>query len=244
MCDISPSGVSWQVEIINLPKPSSNTFLQNFEMLIPASSTNLPEPIFLPQPLLVPLYNLDAFLPEEEMMREGETPFVFSGQQLLFSLSTSFSLLGPPEHPRLVPSFAHTPCSFQTQVDARGRGKTADAGQSRALERPAGHRPLTPRLSTTSSFPRAPVDAPRRPLHASRLPTCSRALLSLLQLAPERRPARPMLVPLLWPVCSSPRSSSLFLVPHPTPTNAIDSPSPSLLASRAVAAATRRPRPW
>ena len=176
------------------------------------------------------------------MMREGETPFVFSGQQLLPSLSASFSPLGSPQHPRSVAAFAHTPCSLQTLVDARGCGKTADAGQRRALEHPAGHRPLTPRLPTTSSFPRAPVDAPRRPLHASRLPTCSGTLLSPLQLAPERRPARPMLAPLLWPACSSPRSSSLSLAPYTTPTNTPEPSVPFLMATQADPAGTRRPR--
>ena len=122
------------MEVINLPKTSSNTFWQNVGMQIPAPSTNLLEPIFLPQPLLVPLCHLDAFLPEEAMMREGETPFVFSGQQLLPSLSASISSLGSPGHPRPVSAFAHTPCSRQTLVDARGREKAANAGQSRALE--------------------------------------------------------------------------------------------------------------
>ena len=205
-------------------------------MQIPAPSTNLLEPIFLPQPLLVPLCHLDAFLPEEAMMREGETPFVFSGQQLLPSLSASFSPLSPPEHPRLTPTFAHTPCSLETIVDMHGRGKAADAGQSRALDRPAGHRPLTPRLPTTSSFPRAPVDAPRRPLHASRPPTCSHTLLSLLQLAPEHRPGQPM------PACSSSRSSSLSLAPYTTPMNTPEPSIPSLTATRADPAGTRRPR--
>ena len=41
-----------------------------------------------------------------------------------------------------------------------------------------------------------------------------------------------------------PRSFSLFLAPYSTPTNAADKSLPSLLASRAIAAATRAPRPW
>ena len=103
-------------------------------MPIPASSTNLLEPIFLTQPLLVPLCHLDAFLPEEAMMREGETPFVLSGQQLLPSLSATFSPLSPPEHPRLTPTFAHTPCSLQTLEDTRGHEKAVDADQKLSLE--------------------------------------------------------------------------------------------------------------
>ena len=127
------------MEIIYLPKPASNTFCHFTKIPFLASPTNLHELCFLPQPLLVPLYHLDAFLPEEAMMKGGGTPFFFSGQQIPPSLSASFSPLSFPEHPRLSPAFAHAPSSCQTQVDARGRGKTADAGQSRALERLAGH---------------------------------------------------------------------------------------------------------
>ena len=65
MCDISPSGVSWQVEIIFLPKPTSNTFWHKFKMLVLAISTHLHELSFFPQPHLVLLYLLHLSLPEK-----------------------------------------------------------------------------------------------------------------------------------------------------------------------------------
>ena len=148
------------------------------------------------------------------MMKGGEPHFCSLDSGFLsLSLSASLSPLSLPEHPRHSPAFAHAPFSCHTQVDARGRAKAADAGQSRALERLTGHPTIHAAPPGHLEPPRAPVDAPRRPLHASRPPTCSRALLSLLQLAPERRPVRPMLVPLLWPARSSPHSSSLSLAP-------------------------------
>ena len=55
ICDISPCGVSWQMEIIYLPKPASNTFCHFTKIPFLASSTNLRRLNFLPRPLLVPL---------------------------------------------------------------------------------------------------------------------------------------------------------------------------------------------
>ena len=75
------------MEIIYLPKPTSNTFCHFTKNPVWSSSTNLHEFYFLPQPLLVPLYHLDAFLPEEAMMKGGGTPFFFSGQWIPLSLS-------------------------------------------------------------------------------------------------------------------------------------------------------------
>ena len=80
------------MEIIYLPKPASNTFCHFIEIPFLASPTNLHELFFLPQPLLGPLYLLDAFLPEEAMMKGGGTPFS--------SLDSRFpSLSQPPSLP-------------------------------------------------------------------------------------------------------------------------------------------------
>ena len=139
------------------------------------------------------------------MMKEGGTPFFFSGQQIPPSLSASFSPLSFPEHPRLPRTFAHTSCSLQTQVGARGCGKAADAGQSRALERLAGHStvdaaspdhleppPRASRCPSTSAprqqaahlLPRPPLSPPAR----ARTPPCSAnaraAPMARSQLAP------------------------------------------------------------
>ena len=147
------------------------------------------------------------------MMKGGEPHFS--------SLDSGFLPLSqPPSLPSAFQSIQGSPQLLPMPPPAaRHKWTRADAGKPRMPAKVAlwsawqGTRPLTPRPPTTSSLPRAPVDAPRRPLHASRPPTCSRALLSLLQLAPERRPARPMLAPLLWPARSSSHSSSLSLAP-------------------------------
>ena len=144
----------------------------------------------------------------------GRTPFFFSGLWIPLSLSQPPSLVSAFQSIHGTPQLLPTPPSA-----ARRKWTRADAGKPRMPAKVAlwsawqGTRPLTLRLPATSSLPRAPVDAPRRPLHASRPPTCSRALLSLLQLTPERCPTRPMLASLLWPARSSFRSSSLSLAP-------------------------------
>ena len=66
ICAIAPCGASWQMEIIFLPKPTSNTFWQNLKIHVLTPSTNLQEFSFLPQPLLVPLYLWCASLPERQ----------------------------------------------------------------------------------------------------------------------------------------------------------------------------------
>ena len=99
------------------------------------------------------------------------------------SLSQPLSL---PSAPQSIPgSFQVLPpstvASRQKRTRAR-RGKPADAGQSRALERLPERRPLTPRLPTASCLPIAPVDVSRRLRHAAvpsplslplSLPSCS-----------------------------------------------------------------------
>ena len=102
-------------------------------------------------------------------MKGGRTPFFFSGQWIPPSLSVSFSPLSILEHPRLPKTFAHTSCSLQTQVDVRGRGKAADAGQSHALERLAGHPTVDAVSPGHLEPPPRPVDVPRRPQHATAL---------------------------------------------------------------------------
>ena len=194
-----------------LAQTSIKHLLPLYQNSIFASPTNLHEPSFLPQPLLVPLYHLDAFLPKEAMMKGGGTPFFFSGQQIPPSLSASFSPLCFPEHPRLSPAFAHAPSSCQTQVDARGRGKTADAGQSRALERLAGH----PTVDAESPYYLEPcanrcpsTSAPRQ--HAAHLlPRPPLSPAARARMPPRSANARAA------PVAarSSSRSSSLSLAP-------------------------------
>ena len=101
------------------------------------------------------------------------------------SLSQPLSL---PSAPQSIPgSFQVLPpstvASRQKRTRAR-RGKPADAGQSRALERLPERRPLTPRLPTASCLPIAPVDVSRRLRHAAVPSPLSLPLSPLLQRVP------------------------------------------------------------
>ena len=102
------------------------------------------------------------------------------------SLSQPLSL---PSAPQSIPgSFQVLPpstvASRQKRTRAR-RGKPADAGQSRALERLPERRPLTPRLPTASCLPIAPVDVSRRLRHAAVPSPLSLPLSPLLQRVPD-----------------------------------------------------------
>ena len=177
------------------------------------------------------------------MMKGGRTPVFFSGQWVPPSLSASFSPLSFPEHPRLSPAFAHAPYNCQTQVDARGRGKAADAGQSHALERLAEH------LTVDAALP----DHLEPPTHASRGASMSAT----------RHRAGPLLSPSLSPPAARapeppespngrahthgalplPRSLSPSPSTWATPMSAADSPEPPPAATAAISAGARRPRP-
>ena len=152
------------------------------------------------------------------------------------SLSQPLSL---PSAPQSIPgSFQVLPpstvASRQKRTRAR-RGKPADAGQSRALERLPERRPLTPRLPTASCLPIAPVDVSRRLRHAAVPSPLSLPLSPLLQRVPDaarlgqwpashaRAPEHsPALSPPPWRPTPSPRApwtapTSLQRLPEPIP---------------------------
>ena len=152
------------------------------------------------------------------------------------SLSQPLSL---PSAPQSIPgSFQVLPpstvASRQKRTRAR-RGKPADAGQSRALERLPERRPLTPCLPTASCLPIAPVDVSRRLRHATVPSPLSLPLSPLLQRVPDaarlgqwpashaRAPEpSPALSPPPWCPTPSPRApwtapTSLQRLPEPIP---------------------------
>ena len=158
------------------------------------------------------------------------------------SLHPSSTLLAPLGIPCHFPIVYFPLQPLDTSGRASARGKAADAGHLRALERLAEH----PTVDAAVPPPRASPSRQSGCLDVRKTPPCWPPRLSLTLTSCGACPEPPCSANArAAPVaaCSSPRSSSLFLVPHPTPTNAVDSPSPSLLASRAVAAAIRRPRP-
>lgn len=123
------------------------------------------------------------------------------GEKLFFFLWTSaFSLSLHPSSLLLAPQgiqcHFHFVYSLPEPPDASGhartREKAAHAGQRRALEHATVLPTVDTALPSTSGRPRAPVDVPRRPHHASRSPTCSCALLSPLRRVPERHPHPPI----------------------------------------------------
>ena len=130
-----------------------------------------------------------------------------------------------------------------TSGRASARGKAADAGQRRALEREAEQ------ATVDAASPDHLEPPPCASRGASTSATRHRAgplvspSLSPPAARAQSRPARPMHGLARASTRALPHSSSLFLAPHSTPTDAVDSPSPSLLASQAVVTATRAPRP-
>ena len=177
------------------------------------------------------------------MIKGGRTPFFFSGQQLSPPFLISLPLLASHRASKasLPIGYSHLQ-PLDTSGRASARGKAADAGHLCALERLAEH----PTIDAALPPPRASPSRQSRCLDVRNTPPCRPPRLSLSLTSCSACPEPPgsanaRAAPVA--ACSSPRSSSLFLVPHSTPTDAVDSPSPSLLASRSVAAATRASRP-
>ena len=113
---IWPCQASWQMEIIFLPKPTSNTFWQNLKIHVLTPSTNLQELSFLPQPLLVPLYLWCASLPERQWWRGAGIHFS-SLENSIFTLSPPLlSSTGSPGHPMPLPHWNSKTWEKQTLV--------------------------------------------------------------------------------------------------------------------------------
>ena len=174
------------------------------------------------------------------------------GVKSSFSLSGQhhFSLSQPPSSLQWIPRASNAivtlftpPAASRHKWPRPFRKKACHAGQRRALE----HVSVLPTVDAASPDHLEPP--PRASRGASTSATRHRAgplvspSLSPPAVRAQSRPARPMHGLARASTRALPRSSSLFLAPHSTPTNAVDSPSPSLLASRAIVAATRAPRP-
>ena len=119
------------------------------------------------------------------MIKGGRDPIFLSGQPLSPPFLISPSLLASSRASQASFTLVYSPCSYQTQVGARVRAEKPWMPPKDALWSTSSRsRPLTPRLPTTSSLPLAPVEAPRRPRHA----TMSGASSPLLSLTRPRVP--------------------------------------------------------
>ena len=111
------------MEIIFLPKPTSNTSWQNLKIHVLTLSTNLQEFSFLPQPLLAPLYLWCASLPDRQCLMVVETHFPSLDRH--FSSISHLSLLASSRASKASTPLVYSPC------DPRHKWARADVGKPR-----------------------------------------------------------------------------------------------------------------
>ena len=185
-----------------------------------------------------------SFPAQGAMMIGGEKLFFPLWTAPFLSLSTSLLTPVDPQGIQCHCHIVYSPLQLpDTSGRVRTRGKAAGAGHLRALE----HVSVLPTVDAASPDhleppPRA-SRGPRRPQHDSRAGPSLSLSLSPPAARARCRPARPTPGLARASTRASPRSLSLFLAPYAMPTSAADSPKPPPVATTAISADARRPRP-